>query len=176
MLLLFSLWVMSNSFAAPWAAACQAPLSMGFSRQEYWSGLPFPSPGDLPNPGTETGSPARVLPCRQILYYWSTGDVSGEVKTDMWSFYCMEPLTTVLFRSQLYLLIKRKANGIMSQGRTFPPTPIPNEPGCTKETFLSYIFSLSPAWGHSVCEGSWRRQHLRMWKRNKNRDPSQSTP
>ena len=35
----------------------QAPLSMGFSRQEYWSGLPFPSPGDLLNPGIETGSP-----------------------------------------------------------------------------------------------------------------------
>ena len=41
----------------PWTAAYQAPLSMGFSRQEYWSGLPFPSPGDLPNPGIEAGSP-----------------------------------------------------------------------------------------------------------------------
>ena len=38
--------------------AYQAPLSMGFSRQEYWNGLPFPSPGDLPNPGLEPGSPA----------------------------------------------------------------------------------------------------------------------
>ena len=38
--------------------ACQAPLSMVFSRQEYWSGLPFPSPGDLPDPGTKPGSPA----------------------------------------------------------------------------------------------------------------------
>ena len=37
-------------FATPWTAACQAPLSMEFSRQEYWSGLPFPSPGDLLNP------------------------------------------------------------------------------------------------------------------------------
>ena len=37
----------------PMAIACQAPLSMGFSRQEYWSGLPFPSPGNLPNPGME---------------------------------------------------------------------------------------------------------------------------
>ena len=36
-------------FATPWTVACQGPLSMGFSRQEYWSGLPFPSPGDLPN-------------------------------------------------------------------------------------------------------------------------------
>ena len=42
----------------PWTVACQAPLSMGFSRQEYWSGLPFSSPGDLPNPGIELGSPA----------------------------------------------------------------------------------------------------------------------
>jgi len=42
----------------PWTVACQAPLSMGFSRQEYWSGLPFPSPGDLPAPGIRPGSPA----------------------------------------------------------------------------------------------------------------------
>ena len=42
----------------PWTVACQAPLSMGFFRQEYWSGLPFPSPGDLPNPGIEPRSPA----------------------------------------------------------------------------------------------------------------------
>ena len=45
-------------FAAPWTVAYQAPPSMGFSRQEYWSGLPFPSPGDLPNPGIEPRSPA----------------------------------------------------------------------------------------------------------------------
>ena len=42
----------------PWTVACRAPLSMGFSRQEYWSGLPFPSPGDLPNPGIEPRFPA----------------------------------------------------------------------------------------------------------------------
>ena len=45
-------------FATLWTIAHQAPLSMGFSRKEYWSGLPFPSPGDLPNPGIETRSPA----------------------------------------------------------------------------------------------------------------------
>ena len=45
-------------FATPWTVAYQAPPSMGFSRQECWSGLPFPSPGDLPNPGIEPGSPA----------------------------------------------------------------------------------------------------------------------
>ena len=45
-------------FATPWTVAHQAPPSMGFSRQEYWSGLPFPSPGDLPNTGIEPRSPA----------------------------------------------------------------------------------------------------------------------
>ena len=45
-------------FATLWTVAYQAPPSMGFSRQEYWSGLPFPSPGDLPNPGIEPRSPA----------------------------------------------------------------------------------------------------------------------
>ena len=45
-------------FATPGTVAYQAPPSMGFSRQKHWSGLPFPSPGDLPNPGIEPGSPA----------------------------------------------------------------------------------------------------------------------
>ena len=46
------------TLVTPWTVAHQAPLSVGFSRQEYWSGLPFPSPGDLPNPGIEPGPPA----------------------------------------------------------------------------------------------------------------------
>ena len=45
-------------FATPWTVAYQALLSMGFSRQEYWSGLPFPSPVDLPDPGIKPGLPA----------------------------------------------------------------------------------------------------------------------
>ena len=48
---------MSDPFAAPWTAARQALLSMGFPRQEYWSRLPFPSPRDLPDPGIEPRSP-----------------------------------------------------------------------------------------------------------------------
>ena len=44
---------MSNSFVSPETVALQAPQSMGFPRQEYWSGLPFPTPGDLPDPGIE---------------------------------------------------------------------------------------------------------------------------
>ena len=53
-------------FATPWTVAYKAPLSMEFSRQEYWSGLPFPSPGDLPDPGIKPRSPALqadALPC-----------------------------------------------------------------------------------------------------------------
>ena len=45
-------------FATPWTVAYQAPPSIGFSRQEYWNGLPFPSPGGLPDPGIEPASPA----------------------------------------------------------------------------------------------------------------------
>ena len=76
-------------FATPWTVAYQAPQSMEFSRQEYWSGLPFPSPGDLPNPGIkprpgiEPGSPALQAdayhlshqgshPCIIICYYFHT--------------------------------------------------------------------------------------------------------
>ena len=49
---------MSDSLGPPWTVACRAPLSMGFPRQEYWSGLPFPTPGDLPDPGIQSVSPA----------------------------------------------------------------------------------------------------------------------
>ena len=52
--------LVSNSFVTPWTVARQAPLSMRFPRQEYWSGLPFPPPGDLPDPGIE-----RMLPALQ---------------------------------------------------------------------------------------------------------------
>ena len=60
------------TLTTPWTVAHQAPLSMGFSRQEHWSGLPFPSPGDLPRPGMElrsTAPQANSLPtelCRKL--------------------------------------------------------------------------------------------------------------
>ena len=59
-------------FVAPWTVAHQAPLSIGFSRQEYWSGLPCPFPGDLPNPGTEPECPASpALPVDSLwLSHW----------------------------------------------------------------------------------------------------------
>ena len=57
LLLMLSCSVVLNSFVTPWTAALQVPLSMGFPRQEYWSGLSRPPPGDLPNPGIKPLSP-----------------------------------------------------------------------------------------------------------------------
>ena len=65
---------MSDSFVTPWSVAHQALLSVGFYRQEYWSRLLFPSPGDLPNPGI----------CRWILYHWVTRQVSLTLKYYKW--------------------------------------------------------------------------------------------
>ena len=56
-------------FVIPWTVDCQVPLSMGFSRQGYWSGLPCPPPRDLPDPGIETGSPAS--PALQTDFFTS---------------------------------------------------------------------------------------------------------
>ena len=67
-------------FATPWTVAYQAPLSMGFCRQECWSRLPFPSPGDLPNLGIEPGSPALqadALPSEPPGKPWSCSVVSN---------------------------------------------------------------------------------------------------
>ena len=66
-------------FATAWTVAHQASLSMGFSRQEYWSGLPFPSPGDLPDPGMESESPALQvdsLPSEPLGKPKNTGGVA----------------------------------------------------------------------------------------------------
>ena len=60
-------------FVTPWPIVCQAPLSLGFSRQEYWSGLPFPPPGDVLNPGIKPWSPALQadsLPSEPVGNSW----------------------------------------------------------------------------------------------------------
>ena len=67
-LLLFSHFSRVRLFVIPWTVACQAPLSVEFSRQVYWSGQPFPSPGDLTDPGIESESPAfPVLQAASLL-------------------------------------------------------------------------------------------------------------
>ena len=70
--------VMSNSLRLYWTIVCQAPLSMGFSRQEYWSGLPFTPPGDLSNPGKEPTSVMSTHIGRWVLYLGNWyGDQKG---------------------------------------------------------------------------------------------------
>ena len=66
-MLIFSRSAVSDSFVTPWTLACQAPLSREFCGQEYWSGLPFPSPEALPDPGIKPD----LLHCRQSLYHLS---------------------------------------------------------------------------------------------------------
>ena len=92
---------MSNSFVTPWTVARQAPLSMGFLRQKCWSGLPFPSAGDLPSPGIKPTSPALQadsLPLShlgshfiylfyEINFYWSIVALQCCI-----SFYCRAKL------------------------------------------------------------------------------------
>ena len=63
---------MSQLFLTPWVVVHQAPLPTEFSRQEYWSGLPFPSPGDLPNPGIKTGSSALKAGNWGLALTWAT--------------------------------------------------------------------------------------------------------
>ena len=60
-----------NSLGTQWTVASQASLSTGFPRQEYWNGLPFPSPGDIPNPGIEPESPALQVDSLLPIHYRS---------------------------------------------------------------------------------------------------------
>ena len=98
-------WVKSLSwvwlFATPWTVAYQAPLSMGFSRQEYWSGLPFPSPGDLLDPGIEPGSPSLQADAL-------TSEPPGKPRSGKWNVVNFRLILTVKgiwFRSYLNGLV-----------------------------------------------------------------------
>ena len=71
-------------FATPWTIARQAPLSTRFSRQEYWSGLPFPTSGDLPNPGIKLQSHVSYIG-RQVLYHQRHLGSSKSIDVDRWT-------------------------------------------------------------------------------------------
>ena len=89
---------MSDS-AIPWTVAYQAPLSMGFSRQEYWSGLPFPFPRHLPTPGIKPGSPALqtdALPSEPLGK--PTGTTQGNI-----SFITLNLLWKAEIKSEIFL-------------------------------------------------------------------------
>ena len=89
LLLLSSCWVESNSFVTPWTVAYQAPLSMRFPRQEYWSGLLFLPPGDLPDPGMEPRSPALAGGC-------CTAEPTGKPPTALY-YYVKKPSSIPLY-------------------------------------------------------------------------------
>ena len=86
-------------FLTPWTAACQAPLSVEFSRQECWSGLPFPSPEDRPDPGIEPS----LRYCRQILYHLSHQESSMTLQKN-----CFSKFRDTAFWNTWYLIIHRK--------------------------------------------------------------------
>ena len=86
-------------FATPWTVTHQAPLSMGFSRQEYWSGLPCPPPGDLPDPGIKLMSPASKVDSLPLSHQGSPHLQYGRREFDPWV-------------------------GKMRWGRKWPPTPV----------------------------------------------------
>ena len=101
-----SCWVVSDFFVAPWAVACQAPLSVGFPRQEYWSGLPFPPPGHLPSPGIELMSSALAggfftleppgKPCGHVTTTQMSSPFLSQFEGSM------HPLPFLLFSLQLW--------------------------------------------------------------------------
>ena len=101
-------------FATPWTVDHQAPLSMGFPRQEYWSGLPFPSPGDLPDPGFKPTSPALAggffttePPRSQVLITQSPGVTQGyglpHTPTYCCAFYKIGQMYSNIYSSLWYL-------------------------------------------------------------------------
>ena len=94
---------MSNS-ATPWTVAHQAPLSMGFSRQEYWRGLPCPPAGDLPNPGIE---PVSHVSCigRQVLYHLRhLGSPSGHSQKQC-AHSCSQNFSSIFFINKSPILL-----------------------------------------------------------------------
>ena len=74
-----------------WTVACQAPLSMGFSREEHWSGLPCPPPGGLPDPGIEHCL-LQLMHCRRVLYRWATREALTNLLYHFKNNYCCFPL------------------------------------------------------------------------------------
>ena len=97
---------MFNSVTS-WTVASQAPLSMEFSRQEYWSGLPFSSPGDLPDPGIEPTSPALWV---DYFYHFATREVQ-ELRREALKSQCSDLREEVT--AQLQVIFVREHMGLV---------------------------------------------------------------
>ena len=96
-------------FVTPWTIARHALLSVGFSQQEYWSGLPFPPSGDLSNPGIKL----HLLLCRWILYSWATGE--AQVPESLYNKH-----SWVISQPYIPLILWTKLSGLVLQGRMGP--------------------------------------------------------
>ena len=137
-------------FVTPWIVTHQAPLPMGFPRQEYWSGLPFPSPGDHPNPGIKPESPG--LTCfKQSLYLWATREapLTGvvTVQVEVWSW--------ERFDKRDILLLELKSTGASSAER-----PESSRSGIRVSTSTSKLqenwdLSSTKAWDY-ILPTSWK--------------------
>ena len=108
-----------------WSVACQALPSMGFPRQEYWNGLPFPSPGDIPNPGIEPESPALQVDSLLPIHYRSLD--GGAENTKWFSFIAELP----------------GGRGSLSSLYCMPKTP---ERMCCVRCFQTSFLTLSGSW------------------------------
>ena len=132
-------------FVTPWTVAHQAPLSMGFSRQEYWSGLPFPSPGDLPNPGIEPRSLALQA---NTLTSEPPGRVTCPKTSAVWGW---EPLFYNVLRGSrgsfpvLWLVPLERLFGILCLGLGWPdPPPSPALQG------TNALLAHGPGWDQRI--------------------------
>ena len=97
-------------FATPWTVACQVPLSVGFSRQEYWNGLPSPPPGNLPNPGIEPASLALAgvffttrATCEVLREFAKIQSLGSQTTLLDWILEGVSWVLHILFKASLYL-------------------------------------------------------------------------
>ena len=104
---MFSPSVMSNSFPMPWRVARQAPLSMGFPSHEYWSGLPFPSPGDRSDPGIEPLSPVSPALAGGFIITELQGKPMAYSPS---GFLCSEMVPLTVFRLECIISVMHRAH------------------------------------------------------------------
>ena len=98
-------------FATLWTVACQAPLSMGFSRQEYWTGLSCPPSGDLPNPGIKPASLTSVALAGEF-FTTSASERSRQIRSTVWIFVGLSIIKYIkMGKSSGFVWVWRKSNG-----------------------------------------------------------------
>ena len=147
-------------FVIPWTVACQAPLSIGLSRQEYWGGLPCPPPGDLPNPGIEPPLSHWGSPNNQ----WHSLNVDGETVQTVSDFIFLGSKITAdgdcSHKIKRHLLLGRKVmtdlDSILKSRDISLPTKGPSSQG--------YGFSSGHVWMWELdCEESWAPKNWCFW-------------